>query len=65
LRDKISSLKQGHRINHENDLYKELAQLIDETFAKKQKENIVPLSDNSNLSCSQIEEDFIVCHQIK
>ena len=32
----INSLKQGHRPNHNTELFKELAELIDETFSQKQ-----------------------------
>lgn len=52
----INSLKQGHRLNHNTELFKELSQLIDETFSQKQLNILQPLNYNKSLNCSSIEE---------
>ena len=52
----INSLKQGHRLNHNTELFKKLSQLIDETFSQKQLNILQPLNYNKSLNCSSIEE---------
>ena len=52
----INSLKQGHRLNHNTELFKELSQLIDETYSQKQLNILQPLNYNKSLNCSSIEE---------
>ena len=52
----INSLKQGHRLNHNTELFKELSQLIDEKFSQKQLNILQPLNYNKSLNCSSIEE---------
>ena len=52
----INSLKQGHRLNHNTELFKKLSQLIDETFSQKQLNILQQLNYNKSLNCSSIEE---------
>ncbi len=60
LKEILENLKQGHRVNHDNDIFELLEKMILDTLAQKQLDGVQPLHGDSNkfLNCSEIEDSL-------
>lgn len=58
LKEILENLKQGHRVNHDNNTFEILEKMILDVFTQKQLDNLLPLhsSKDKSLSCNEIED---------
>lgn len=60
LKEILGNLKQGHRVNHDNNTFEILEKMILDALAQKQLDGVQPLHGDSNksLNCSEIEDSL-------
>jgi cephalosporin hydroxylase len=60
MKEILENLKQGHKVNHDNDIFDILEKMIVDAFAQKQLDNVQPLHSDSDksLNCSAIEDSL-------